>query len=378
MPIKARPRLLYYCQSLIGIGHLTASLHIIKELLNYVDVDLIYGGIDYKAFPQLDGFNVLQLPALLFNDAGELYHPNQGNTVADIWQQRQAYLTSFLKLQYAGIILEFYPFGRRRFKREIRALCKQVREHSGNIPVFCQVREILVPTDNDSEKAILEIINNEIHTILVRGDPTVVTLDETYSLTSALGERLHYGGYVSEPSPEYWPQRNKQILVSQGGGDVGRKLLIAAIQVAVLLPEYEFILTTGSTTSAQNIAALQALIQSNNVQVVPFLSNFRNHLLSSSLSINMGGDNTLLDVIATKTPSLAFPYPGNSEQALRIKKFASQGWVTPLNESDLNLRSLKNLILIAINKPYPHTSINLNGAVNICNKIREVVATYPG
>lgn len=369
-----RTRLLYYCQSLVGIGHLTASLHIIRELLNHFDVDLIYGGISYGAFPKLKGFRVLQLPALLLNDTGELYHPQQSVTVEAIWLQRQISIQSFLNMPYKAIILEFYPFGRRRFKKEIRALCQQVKQKSGEIPVFSQVREILVPTDKAGEDIILNMVNQEIHTVLVRGDPNIVTFDETFALSSKLGDRLFYGGYVSLPSPKNWPQRKQQILVSQGGGDVGRLLLVAAIQAAALLPEYEFIIATGSTTSLQDLNVLQALVQSNNVTVVPFLSDFRHQLQTSVLSINMGGDNTLLDVIATKTPSLAYPYPGNSEQALRITKLAEQGWVTPLYEDDLNPQLLQAKIVQTLDKPYPQSDINLNGAVNICNKIREIIA----
>jgi predicted glycosyltransferase len=373
-PIQ-RTRLLYYCQSLVGIGHLTASLHIIQELLPHFDVDLIYGGIGYTAFPQQGGFRVLQLPSLLFNDAGELYPPQQDCTVDSIWQQRRLCIDTFLNTPYQGIILEFYPFGRRRFKQEIRRFCKHVKATSGDIPVFSQVREILVPTDLAEEESILHIVNNEIHTVLVRGDPKVVSFDETFSLTPALGERLFYGGYVSQPPPTQWPQRSQQILVSQGGGNVGRQLLVTAIQCATLLPQFQFIIATGSTASAEDRAALQALIQSHNVTVVAFLSGFRQQLLSSALSINMGGDNTLLDVIATRTPSLAYPYPGNSEQALRIQKLAEQGWVTPLSEADLNPQTLKTHILQALNQPYPQHTINLNGAVNIGNKIREIISS---
>lgn len=374
MAHENRNRLLYYCQSLVGIGHLTASLHIIKELLNHFDVDLVYGGISYTDFPQHDGFRVLQLPTLLFNDTGELYHPQHDTSIAAIWQQRQTCIDGFLNVPYKAIILEFYPFGRRRFKKEIRKLCQHVKQQSGEIPVFSQVREILVPANQEDEENILHIVNSEIHTVLVRGDPKVVTFEETFSLAPALGERLFYGGYVSLPSPNHWPQRKQQILVSQGGGNVGHQLLVSAIQTATLLPAYEFIIATGSTASAKDISTLQALVQSQNVAIAPFLSGFREQLLTSALSINMGGDNTLLDVIATKTPSLAFPYPGNSEQSLRINKLAEQGWVTPLNESDLNPQTLRNLIIDTLNKPYPKNRINLDGAINICNKIRDAIA----
>ncbi len=378
MAHQTRPRLLYYCLSLVGIGHLSASLHIIKELLKDVDVDLIYGGIDYKNFPQQAGFRILHLPTLLFNEAGELYSPNSTLSVEDIWQQRSQATHNFYGYPYHGIIVEFYPFGRRKFKREIRDMVKLVKANSGNIPVFSQVREILVPTDAEGEHEILAIINREIHSVLVRGDPAVVKFDDTFRLTPKLGDRLFYGGYISPPCPEQpsYAKRGKRVIVSQGGGNVGQQLLLAAIQTAPSLPDYKFTVATGASSSPTDITYLQSFIQSENIEVVPFLPDFRKHLQSAALSINMGGDNTLLDMITTRTPSLAFPYPGNSEQTLRIEKLARQGWVTAIYQADLNPQALKQHILTALNKPYPTTPINLNGAENIAQKILHVINNY--
>ncbi len=370
-----RPRLLYYCLSLVGIGHLTASLQIISELLHNFDVDLIYGGIAYSNFPQHSSFRVLHLPSLSFNEAGELYSPEQ-TAIEETWHLRQDSIHDFLNCPYKGFIIEFYPFGRRKFKREIRPLIKRLKLHSGEIPIFSQVRDVLVPTDIAEEQKIMDIINTEIHTVLVRGDPNVIKFDETFSLAPQLGDRLFYGGYISPPSPEHHLKRTNRIIVSQGGGNVGQQLLIAAIKTATLLPDFHFLVATGSSATPADIDYLTSLTQSENVEIVPFLADFRHHLLTSSLSINMGGDNTLLDVIATRTPSLAFPYPGNSEQTIRISKLAEQGWVSQINEADLNPTILKNRILSVFEKPYPNTPINLNGAVNISRKIHEILATF--
>ncbi len=375
MTNNPRPRLLYYCQSLVGIGHLTASLHIIKELLNTFDVDLIYGGINYQAFYNQDGFRVLRLPTLLFDAVGDLYCPDHNYRVTEVWQHRQTAISAFLNPSYCGIVLEFYPFGRRRFKQEIRWLCRKVKNRNGEIPVFSQIREILIPEEFATEQAILATVQAEIHTVLVRGDPNVVRLDETFSLTNQLGDQLFYGGYVSARFSGNQSPRKPQILTSQGGGNVGMELLFAVIKTAAFLPEYHFIIASGSSCTESEIAALQSAVASTNVEIVPFLADFRNQLAQSVLSINMGGDNTLLDVIATQTPSLAFPYPGNSEQTIRIEKLAQHGWVTPIYLADLNPESLQHHIRASLDKAYPIAPINLNGAVNICEKIREIVDT---
>ncbi len=374
---KSRRRILYYCQSLVGIGHLTASLQIIHELTRYFDVDLIYGGINYNNFPVNQGFRVLQLPALLFNEAGELYPAEKNFTLDEAWQLRQRQIEQFAHDPYHAIIFEFYPFGRRRFKKEIHRLIQHIRECSGEIPLFSQIREILIPSDLKTEQKIMADIDANFHSVLVRGDPNIIRLDETFSLTPKLGDRLFYAGYISSTTPLTVSARQQQILVSQGGGNVGQQLLIAAIQAAPLLPVYSILVATGSDASTKDIDYLHSLVTSSNVKIVPFLSDFRQHLLTSALSINMGGDNTLLDVISTKTPSLAYPYPGNIEQTLRISKLAEQGWLIQLNDNDLKPEALAHKIKSALTSPYPNREINLNGAINICNKIREVISGIP-
>lgn len=370
---RPRQRILYYCQSLVGIGHLTASLQIIKALIEHFDVDLIYGGVQYSNFPKLSGFRILQLPALVFNEGGELFSPALNFTIEEVWRRRQELIGEFTAPIYQAIIFEFYPFGRRRFKKEIRALIAQVRGQSGNIPLLSQIREILIPNDFATEQLILDELNAQFHSVLVRGDPEVIKLDETFSLAAKLGDRLFYAGYISEPASDNCPERQPQILVSQGGGNVGQQLLIAAIQAAPLLPEYRFMIAVGSSASAADLKRLQSQAISSNVEVLPFLTNFRERLSSSALSINMGGDNTLLDVIATKTPSLAYPYPGNSEQALRINRLAGNGWVTPVEESDLDGNALAARIKATLARDYPARSIKLDGAATICNKVRQII-----
>ncbi len=373
MSHQSRQRILYYCQSLVGIGHLTASLQIIKALSRYYDVDLVYGGIHYTNFPDLPGFRRLQLAPLLLNESGELFSPDSPFTVDVIWQQREKQIRQFCNQRYQAAVFEFYPFGRRRFKNEIRSLIKSVHQHSGAIPLFSQIREILIPSDSATEQKIADEINTQFHTVLIRGDSRIIQLDETFSLAPQLSERLFYGGYVCEPEPPSQNQRQPTIIVSQGGGSVGRDLLTSAIKAAPLLPVYSFLIVTGSNTSASDMNYLQAFIKSNNVNVVPFLSDFRQRLSTAALSINMGGDNTIIDIVTTRAPCLAFPLPGNSEQALRIKKFAEHGWLTPLHCHELEPDLLAGKIQQALQIKLPQQGIDLNGANNICAKIREVL-----
>lgn len=369
-----RPRILFYCQSLVGIGHLTASLEVIRELVEYADVDLIYGGHRIDINLQHSGFRLFLLPTVLINEnTGDLVDPLQRATVEQLWQMRNDSIQSFLRPPYNAIIAEFFPFGRRRFKKEILGLFKSTKESSGSIPVFTFVREVLVPENEENEQRMVQLVNDHIHTIFVRGDPSVISFEETFSMTPEIAGKLFYTGYLGTGVSESSPARTNQILVSQGGGSIGKELLAATIQTAPLLPNYHFLIATGAKTTTTEFAHLKDTILSTNVTIVPFLSDFKHRLMQSCLSISMGGDNTLTDVISTRTPSLAFPYPGNSEQDVRINKLTAKGFIHRLSLSEFTPELFKQKIETAISASYPQTAIRMNGAKNMSRKIQEIL-----
>jgi predicted glycosyltransferase len=370
-----RPRILYYCQSLVGIGHLTCSLRVVDALLPHAEVDLIQGGLDNARGIVHPRHRALRLPTLLHDgDSGGFFDPDQGRDVDVVWAERAEAIARFLRHPYDAIVVEFYPFGRRRFKAEIQRLFASVRAVSGNVPIFTSVREVLVPREEANERRMLEGVRKHIHTVFVRGDPSVIRFDETFRLAAELGDKLCYTGYISPPAPAAWPARKPRVLVSQGGGNVGRELLEGAIGAAALLPRLHFLLATGSRASDEDIRSLRARVRGSNVEIVPFLADFPQRLAESALSISMGGDNTIMDVITTRTPALAYPYQANPEQGIRIARFAEQGWLHALAPQDLEPTRMASKIQAALAAPYPERSIALNGQQVTADRILEVIA----
>lgn len=92
------------------------------------------------------------------------------------------------------------------------------------------------------------------------------------------------------------------------------------------------------------------------------------------MSISLGGDNRLIDVISTHTPALAFPYPGDSEQAMRIGKLAEKGFIHSLRAEDLQPETLREKILHALIRPYPKVDIAMGGAEKMSERIKAILA----
>lgn len=369
-------RILYYVQSLVGMGHLTSSLRIARALLERdFEVDFIQGGLDVRSSIEHPRYRNLKLPTLLHDsDTGGIVDADGGTSIDGLWQQRAEAMAAFLRPPYDAVVVEFFPFGRRRFRREIRGLFDAVRAASGPIPIFCNVREVLIPADARTEQRIVEMIERDIHTIFVRGDPDIVRLDETFARIDAIRDKVVYTGYVAPEPPAAFPPRQNRILVSQGGGQLGREMLSAAIRVAPLLPDYRFLVAAASRTPPEGLAALRAEVCSDNVEIVPFLADFQRHLLESALSMNLGGDNTLMDVVTTRTPSLAYPSQDDSEQGFRIGKLAAAGFVFELGPADLQTARLKAKIEQVLATPYPQRTIATDGARVTAEKIGAILA----
>lgn len=367
-------RILYYCQSLVGIGHLTSSLRIIDELLTHAEVDLIQGGLDVAHTTEHPRFRRLKLPTLL-HDAGSggFVDPDEARDAEEVWPERAQAIEGFVRGRYDALVVEFWPFGRRRFKGEIKRLFAAVRERSGPVPIFTSVRDVLVPRAIDNERRMVASVNKHIHTVFVRGDPRIIRFDETFSLAHEIADRLCYTGCIAPPLPADRPARRNQILVSQGGGNVGRELLDAAIGAAASMPDFQFLLASGSRTTAAELDALRATVRSTNVEIAPFLPDFQQRLMASALSISMGGDNTLLDVISTRTPALAYPYQANPEQGIRIASYAAKGFVHELRSEDLSIERLRARIGLALAAPYPSLAIALDGARVTSERILAVI-----
>ncbi len=367
-------RILYYCQSLVGVGHLACSLRIIEALLPFAEVDLVHGGLDVAEGLTHPRHRSLRLATLLHDErSGELFDPDGARPVDEILADRRAAISRFMRWPYDGVVLEFYPFGRRRFGQEIRPMLEAVRQRCGPVPVFTSVRDVLVPRAIENERRMVESVRKSIHTVFVRGDPDLIRFDQTFSLASEIADRLCYTGYVSHAVPTEWPTRKPRILVSQGGGDVGGDLMQACIGAAALLPRFQFLLAAGSRTPPAALAHLRARVRSPNVEIRPFLRDFMRCLTESALSISLGGDNTLTDVLNARVPALAYPYQDNPEQRIRIRGFAASGLVHELDPTDLVPERLKARIEAVLAAPYPSRKVATDGAAVTSERIRAVI-----
>jgi len=333
-----------YCQHSIGMGHLIRTLRLAEASLENGPVRLICGG-EIPAKLQIDArIQVDALPPLIARPDNTLADPHSASTVQQILQQRcEQSLAAVNDFEPDALIVEMFPFGRKKFADEILGLIKAARDVS-NASIFSSVRDVLVTSRRDQtryEQRVVGWLNRHFDALLIHADPRLVTLNATFSDFSKIEVPTYYTGYISSSESPTVTERDQTVVVSAGGGRVGQILIDAAINA---WPEIktelglDMLVVTGPMSKGRAASANSRA----EPKKVRFLENMPEVLGRSSLSISQCGYNTAIDVLKAQIPAVFVPFETASEdeQLRRAALLAGCGRSITLREFALNPRSL--------------------------------------
>jgi len=180
-----RDRLLFYCQHSLGLGHLARSLRLADGLTERFDVRLLNGGRFPAGTTVPARVDVLNLPPLGHDADGMLVSHDPAYTVEQACARRTELLLAALdETRPAVVLIEMYPFGRRKFEFELVPLLDAVAALGADRPrVVCSLRDILVQRATGQrkhdERAVARL-NASFDAIVMHADPAFATLEESF------------------------------------------------------------------------------------------------------------------------------------------------------------------------------------------------------
>lgn len=335
------PRLFFWVQHLLGIGHLRRAAALARAIAeDGLHVTIASGG---PPVPELDPGSVdfVQLPPVHATDSSfsTLVDANGSRIDEAWWSLRRAALTgAFAQARPDIVLIELYPFGRRAFRTELKPLLQACAEATPRIPVAVSLRDILVDKGRADRMAeTVQIVRERIDRVLVHGDPNLFTLDETFAAAPEIADRISYTGYVVNRMPAR-VEPNGEVLVSAGGGVVGRGLIDAALAARPMtrLANVPWRIVTGPQLPEGDVAAIRdRAARMTGVSVDRYRPDFQALLAGSRVSVSQAGYNTLMEILSCGVPSVVVPFAeaGESEQTTRARRLAERGLVG-LVESD--------------------------------------------
>ncbi len=382
-------RLAFYCQHVLGIGHLVRSAEILRALSRDFSVLLISGGRPVEGFRFPPQVEVVNLPALETDaDFGALEAVSGAREIEPLQQARKAMLLSVLE-RFAphAFIVELFPFGRKRFAFELIPALEKVRRGFSPAKVICSLRDILVTKRDQAahEERVCGIVNRYFDHILVHGDPRVQRLEATYSRVADLRCPVEYTGYVVQrPSEQRGAvpkvPREPFLLATIGSGRYrnGHRLLQAVIAAAPLL-EHRIVIFTGPFIPEEEFQRLRGTAKRHpNVQLERYTPDLLPYMQRADLSISMGGYNTIMNILSTGTRAIVFPYTANDdqEQHLRAEKLHALGVLEMIHPAALEPLRLCTIIRAVLQKePVPH-NWRMNGAEESARVIRGLLHSH--
>jgi predicted glycosyltransferase len=381
-----KPELLFYCQHSLGMGHLVRAFSLAKSLAKEFHVVFLNGGRFPAGITPPEEVDIRNLPPLgMEEDGHHLISLDEHYTLetAKLFR-RQQILECLEFIRPEVVLIELFPFGRKKFAGELLPLLKAAHRMKPRRPlVMCSLRDIMMGARRDQtrhDERARWLADRYYDGVLVHSDPGFTRLEDSFKPLKPLQLPVHYTGFVTpQRAYESTKERDGRILVSAGGGIVGAPLFRAAIVAhrkiwndikipmtlvaGPFLPESDW---CELLNSANNVPGLKLL------RSVPDLGSL---LVNASASISQCGYNTAMDILSSGVPALAVPYSESlqDEQINRARRLEGLGLLRVLESTRLNGETLATEIIQLMSfRPNP-VGLNLAGAANTVRLVRECV-----
>lgn len=382
-----RRTVLYYCQHSVGLGHLVRSLAIAEALSEGFRVVVVSGGSVPSELAVPPGVELVALPAIgsLDGRGSQLISVDRGLELEDVWRSRLEMMVNLLEeLHPCALVIELFPFGRRKFTRELIPLLEAAAALTPAPVVVSSVRDILVDGKGNQQELddrAAGHLNRYFDAVVVHADPQLATLDETFHPSIPIKPSIHYSGFVVRSShrPLRCRPLGTELLVSAGGGKIGSALFLTAAtahQRYLDRQGFKTRIVTGPFLAPEVVAELEAQAAGCETLLISrFEPQLCEAMASASVSVSLCGYNTSLDIIRAGVPALVVPYDvdGETEQAFRASRLVERGVVRCLAMSDMTPETLSTAIFDALSiTPVPAT-FDLEGSASTARIVRDLV-----
>ncbi|MFZ1414743.1 MAG: glycosyltransferase [Defluviicoccus sp.] len=367
-------RVLYYVQSLLGVGHVKRASLIGGALQAAgLDVTVVLGGAPVPGIT-FDGCSRVLLPAVRTLDATfSTLVDAAGLPIDDAFRDRRAarLLQEFAAIQPQALLIEMFPFGRGQFRFELLPLLEEAWARPERPRILSSVRDVLVrKADPGRNEAIIGLAKRFFDHVLVHGDPNLVPLTASFPEAELIADKLIYTGYVAAAAARAEAGRapesgRGEVIVMVGGGAVGEPLLRTALEARPLSRAAGLVwrLLTGPNLPANVLDDLRWTCP-DGVVVERWRADVAELLANAVLSISQAGYNTMMDVLSARVPAVVVPFATQSEteQGLRAGILAERGVITLLAADDLSPKRLAAAIDETLTKDRSCLPLDMQGA----------------
>lgn len=380
-----KPTLLFYCQHSLGIGHLTRSFALVDALLHQFHVVFLNGGRLPPGVTVPAGIELIDLPALGMDDGHTVISRDAAVDVHAAKARRRALIDAAVaRVQPAVLLVELFPFGRKKFADEILPMIRAVRARQPRRGlVVCSLRDILVDARPDQQRhddRARGLVDRYFDAVLVHADPAFARLEDSFRPGRPLRTPVVHTGFVVPKREAKAVERRDHLLVSAGGGIVGEALFRSVIAAVDAMPRpMPLRLIAGPFLPPSAWDALVGMAASRpHLTLLRHVDDMVAQMRMARASISQCGYNTALDLVVAKVPALVVPYETatENEQRARAERLASMGAMLCMAPHQLDPTSMGRAIE-ALGRFEPRAAaLRLDGATCSAHHLSALLAAH--
>ena len=389
--MNTKPTLLFHCQHAMGMGHLIRSFALAEAFAEKFHVIFLNGGAIPHGLKRPETIEIVDLPALGLAMDGSLVSRNENqSTAASRNMRREIILDTFRKARPQVLLIELFPFGRKKFANELLPLLEEANRLGPQAPLtLCSLRDILVEQRKDQfahETRASLLVNHYFDAVLVHADAKFIRLEETFHPKKPLAVPIHYTGFVfaEKAQSAKSPEKSRRILVSAGGGIAGGQLLRTAIEAHEILWEkiaLPMTVIAGPFLPEDEWQKLQRMAErQTGLELKRSVPDLCAELRAATVSVSQCGYNTTMDLLSTGVPALVVPFliDGEDEQMNRARRLESLGLLRAINPKQADATTLAAEIQKLLDFKPSRATFDLNGAQNTANLVEKLLRERAG
>lgn len=378
--MQNKPVLLFYCQHSLGMGHLVRALTLTETLAERFTVIFLNGGRFPDNTIPPKSIEMINLPPLGMSEDNQLYSQDDRYSLAEAHAlRRQMILTTFSHYQPQVIFIELFPFGRKKFAGELLPLLKAAKRCDNKPIVLCSLRDIMVNARKDQvrhDNRARWLVDRYFDGVLVHSDPKFASLEESFQPSRPLNKPVHYTGFVlPRGEARQLNIRQRQLVVSAGGGMVGAPLFQVAIEAqAILWDKLKLPMTMVAGPFLPEADWLELQEQANNLPGLTLhrsVPNMTDLLASHSISVSQCGYNTVMDILKSGIAALVVPFAQGQEdeQTNRAKRLSQLGLLRTVAAESLDVDRFVTEVEQLLQFTPNSAALDVDGATHSANLI---------
>jgi len=376
------------------MGHLIRSREIVHALTDF-EVCFLNGGEIVPGFEFSAEIEVVNLPPIKSDAAFKEIKAIDGFQSLEALKAARSkkILAEYKRFRPNAVIIELFPFGRRKFAFELIPLLTRIRLDGSTAKVVCSLRDILVSKRDQArhEDQVCYTMNRYFDLLVIHSDPKFQRLEETFSRMGDLTVPARYSGFVANGAldqdtaapedllEEIAGAEVPLILASIGGGRVGIELLECAIEASAMIEAdqaHHLLIFTGPYFPEDDYARLASLAASRpHVTLRRYTTQFLAYMKAAELSISMAGYNTCMNLLVTETRAILLPFTGNNneEQTIRAEKLEALGLANMISGEDLRPALLAEKMRSELGTAPRSVGLKLKGAQETAVFVKELL-----